>query len=254
MYNKRVTDISKINAHIQPLKDELMSHTLYKKIQTLPDVEAFMSVHVFCVWDFMNLLKTLQNVYTTVNVPFYSKPFPENTRLINEIVLEEESDCIDGEVTSHFDYYVKTIRSLDTTFPMLDHFLNDLNQRTPYKILITKPYLPAPIQSFLMYTYECIFGLTIECAAAFAFGRETLIPGLFKPLVSNQSQQIPQLKLFYQYIVRHIELDAESHGNLALKLVTNITKSDSDWALAQQSAERALKQRIQLWDYIVTLL
>lgn len=235
---------------IKPLKKELQEHTLYKRIKTLDDIKIFMQHHVFCVWDFMNLLKTLQHHFTCTQVPFSPKSFPENTRLINEIVLEEESDFIDGQATSHFSYYVKTMQALDEPSPSLEAFLLDLQQNGSYQKLIQKAYLPQTVQNFLKFSFDCIQNSPIAVASAFAFGRETLIPSLFEPLVQNPNKNHPQLKLFYQYIKRHIELDAQSHGKLALSLVSNITHSESDWNLATKTAQEALLQRLALWDFI----
>ena len=242
--------LDKLQATIHPLKAKLKQHALYSKIQNIEDVKVFMQYHVFCVWDFMNLLKTLQHTFTCTEVPFSPKAFPENTRLINEIVLQEESDFIDGQATSHFAYYVKTMQALSSPFPSLDAFLQDLAQNCSYSELIQKAYLAPALQNFLKFSFDCIQHSPIAVAAAFAFGRETLIPSLFEPLVSNPNAKHPQLKLFYQYIERHIELDAQSHGHLALSLVSNITHSESDWALATETAQEALLQRLALWDFI----
>ena len=45
---------------LAPLYQQLRDHSLYARIATLDDLIVFMSHHVYSVWDFMNLLKTLQ--------------------------------------------------------------------------------------------------------------------------------------------------------------------------------------------------
>ena len=61
----------------------------------------------YSVWDFMNLLKYLQKSLTVL--PLHRHRIQTKvTRLINEIVLEEENDAIDDQTTNHFHYYVTT--------------------------------------------------------------------------------------------------------------------------------------------------
>ena len=42
------------------LKKKLLGHPLYDSVKTIPSVQAFAQSHVFAVWDFMCLVKTLQ--------------------------------------------------------------------------------------------------------------------------------------------------------------------------------------------------
>ena len=89
-----------INSYIEPLKSSLARHTLYEKIKTLEDLQVFLQVHVYAVWDFMSLLKALQSKLTCTTSPWFAS-------LINEIVLAEESDLtLDGKRLSHFEMYL----------------------------------------------------------------------------------------------------------------------------------------------------
>jgi hypothetical protein len=86
------------------LRQRLLQHPLYDRVTTLADVRVFMREHAFAVWDFMTLVKRLQAEVTCTGLPWVPVSDPQSARLINEIVLAEESDADgDGGFASHFD-------------------------------------------------------------------------------------------------------------------------------------------------------
>ena len=88
----------------------LLNNGLYHRLQTMADLRQFMEHHVFAVWDFMSLLKGLQRELTCVEVPWVPTANPDTRRLINEIVLEEETDLDpQGQPTSHFELYMRAM-------------------------------------------------------------------------------------------------------------------------------------------------
>ena len=82
-------NLSKINEHRLLLENHSLLVT--NTIQSLDDLRTFMKHHVFAVWDFMSLLKTLQHEI----VPSGKLWLPtigtrsDIARMINEIVLCE---------------------------------------------------------------------------------------------------------------------------------------------------------------------
>ena len=61
--------IDQIQARIAPLKEQIIQHKVYNLIQNEEDLAIFMQYHIFAVWDFMSLLKALQNNLTA---PIYT--------------------------------------------------------------------------------------------------------------------------------------------------------------------------------------
>ena len=65
-------NISTINTSIETQKQQLLNHSLYQKINTLEDLHQFLENHVYAVWDFMSLLKALQNKLTCTSTPWFA--------------------------------------------------------------------------------------------------------------------------------------------------------------------------------------
>ena len=61
--------IYEIETSIAEYRGLLQNHKLYQKLQSIEDIQVFMECHVFAVWDFMSLLKFLQQELTTVSLP-----------------------------------------------------------------------------------------------------------------------------------------------------------------------------------------
>jgi hypothetical protein len=91
-----------------------------------------------------------------------------------------------------------------------------------------------------------------QIAAAFAFGREDLIPEMFSARIREMKHDIRGLETFHYYLERHIALDSDDHGPHAHQMVSELCGDDpKKWEDAISAANKALQARIHLWDSLV---
>ena len=246
--------IEEFEKELLPLKEKLVNHNLYKSIKTNKDISVFMEGHVFAVWDFMSLVKKLQQLLTCTKVPWIPSKNPESGRLINDIVLGEETDFTkNGKVLSHFEMYVKAMKNVGANTNQIEEFINNLNYELNITDYIDKSNIPMFAKNFMNFTFKTIQSEKDHIiAAVFTFGREDLIPDMFIEIVKNiSSNEEVDLKDLIYYLERHIEVDAEDHGPMALKMIKHLCGNDQiKWKEALDYSKTALNQRIKLWNAI----
>ena len=247
--------IQEIELQLEPLRNELKSHPLYSTLSSLEDVAVFMEKHVFAVWDFMSLLKALQNHLTNVHVPWTPKGKGATARFINEIVMAEESDVNElGEAMSHYEMYIDAMHQVQANTTPIGVFIKAIETGDSIENAAKKINLKTPVLEFIQFTMDVINTNKPHCiASAFTFGREDVIPDMFLEIVGQSETKGNDKtygKLLY-YLNRHIELDGDEHGPISLKMVQELCGDDSDkWAEVLETAKGALECRLKLWDHI----
>ena len=231
----------------------MAAHPLYRSLASLEDLQLFMEAHVFAVWDFMSLLKTLQRGLTCVDVPWLPSPAPESRRLVNEIVLGEESDLYQGVAMSHFELYLLAMHKAGASTAAIDALVAGLHEGKDLRTALDTCSAPAEAARFAQDTFTLIESRGLHAlAAAFTFGREDLIPDMFRGMVRELDRDLQgKLSTFIWYLERHIEVDGDEHGPMALRMVSTLCgEDDSKWAEAEEAASFALNSRLRLWDGI----
>ena len=238
---------------IDGLRDTLIDHRVYHALETLDHVRVFMAYHVFAVWDFMSLVKRLQQSMTNVSLPWVPQGDPGVRMMINEIVLGEESDSAAGGL-SHFEWYLEAMTEAGADTTAIDTFVGAVRSGEDYRIALRRAKAPAAVVEFVKDTMTIATeGDLHEVSAAFAVGRENLIPGMFKPLIQTLSRRhIGKLDSFLAYVERHIEVDEGEHGELAMHMVESACGTEGKRrAAAKTAAVDALTARCRLWDAIL---
>ncbi len=244
--------IDKINKNIEPLRQEIINHKLYSAIRNLEDLKIFMKYHVYAVWDFMSILKTLQNNLTCTSVPWFPIGNADTRFLINEIVVGEESDVDpNGIRKSHFELYLDAMNQCGADTEPINKFINELKVSNDFDTAFILSQTPKEAADFVKFTFNIINSNKNHLQSAiFTFGREDLIPGMFISLVNDIHNNFPNdISIFKYYLERHIEIDGDHHSNLALEMTSNLCADNHElWEQAELATIESLKQRINLWD------
>jgi Protein of unknown function (DUF3050) len=241
------------NERFETLKEKLTRHPIYQSIETLQDLRCFMEHHVYAVWDFMSLLKALQAAVAPAQIPWMPSARPELRRFINEIVLGEECDEYNVAGTrrfiSHFELYLLAMEEVKADTKPIRQFISVVNENG-IETALRLPDVPQPATEFVRSTFQFIHEQKDHCtASAFAFGREDIIPAMFGALLERMKISEVMAPNFHYYLKRHTQLDAETHGPLALQLVSALCdKNDQREQEAIRAAEKALEARIVFWD------
>jgi len=222
-------ELQKLETEIEAYRIQLINHPLYSRLNSVDALRIFMQEHVFAVWDFMSLLKSLQRGLTCVELPWVPNGNPATRRLINEIVWGGAN-----------------------TQPILKFI--DSCVKSDLKIDLQTVSIQENTMNFVQFTFAAIRQNELhKLAALFTFGREDLIPDMFIQIVKSLEVESGNSfsKLVY-YLERHIEVDGGEHGPMALNMIEELCGSDDQkWKEATSISIEALKMRIHLWDGVL---
>lgn len=238
---------------LTPLRNALNNHPVYQALTGIEDIRIFAEAHVYAVWDFMSLLKALQQRLTCLDTPWKPAASPTLTRFVNEIVLAEESDVNEvGETKSHYAMYLDAMEEIDARTGEIHRFMALLDAGMNVTDALEHLNIDLRVKDFVRYTFEVInTGEAHKIAAAFTFGREDLLPDLFLRVLHRADPESSKYVKFRYYLERHIELDGDEHGPLALQMVEELCGNDAvKHQEAVEVATTSLKKRLELWDAI----
>jgi hypothetical protein len=247
---------SALEEDLRTIREELLVHPIYSSIGSVASLRIFMASHVFAVWDFMSLLKTLQRRLTSVEVPWLPPADPIAARLINEIVLGEETDEVEPRrYMSHFELYLAAMEEIQADTKPIRKLIAGLREGLrPEEALLPLP-IPVSTRTFVLDTLRACDSPTIEVAASFLLGREDLVPVMFRRILEEMKRSGTRCDSFRLYLDRHIHLDLEMHGPLAKKLLASLCGEDqAKWARGTSAARAALASRRSLWNGLAAVL
>ncbi|MDH0749398.1 DUF3050 domain-containing protein [Pseudomonas sp. GD03842] len=232
-------------------QSELSSHPIFIEIESLHVLRRFMEAHVFAVWDFMSLTKRLQQELTCTRLPWLPPNDPKAARLINEIVLGEESDDRLGHGHySHFELYLDAMREVGASTARIERFVELQKEGVHYETALERAQAGKAEARFVRDTLNIALNAPAHSvAAAFLYGRESVIPRMFQRILDDWGIKDNQAPTFRYYLERHIEVDSEDHGPAAEALLARLVNGDPQREQqVYEAAIAAVESRIALWD------
>ena len=247
--------ISRLEQAVDDARARVVGHPLYASLDSHPAIVTFLEHHVFAVWDFMSLLKSLQRQLTCVQVPWVPSGPTGSRRLINDIVLVEESDELRGGFISHFELYVEGMAEAGADTTVITGFIELIRAGHGVPEALAQVPVPGPAAEFVRTTWQFIESAPVHSqAAAFAFGREDLIPDMFQQVIAVKERG-HKLDTFVDYLARHIEVDGEEHTPMAMQMLADLCgDDDTKWQQCAATVNQALTARYQLWDGILAAI
>lgn len=229
---------------------KMREHQVFSSIKNIEDLHIFMQWHVFAVWDFMSLAKRLQQEFTCVTLPWMPPKKRQAARLVNEIILGEETDTLaNGEACSHFEMYLLAMKEIGAPTQQIEKFLQCLEQQHSVESAFCVAKVNMEIQKFVRNTLDTACnGNIAQLLGSFFYGREDSIPEMFAYLLKKWNIQEHQAETFVYYLKRHIELDSDVHGPAVRNIMQEMLTTDSQWSDLRTSAINAVEHRILFWD------
>ena len=237
---------------INELKYKVTTHPLFAKKLEPKHICKFMESHIFAVWGFMSILKSLQKMIAPNNLPWMPNKNTKNglVNFVNEIILCEESDYIEGiGFISHFEIYLLAMKNMGAKTDQLDKLISRITDNGYNENYLDDINASVEVKSFLKHDLEIsINGTLPEIIGAFTLGREKVIPNMFSyilPAIKKTSTS----KYLITYLERHIDIDGDRHGPLSMKLL-NTSCDKKQLSLAYATAIKSLELRLLVWDKV----
>ena len=237
---------------LNDLKHKITTHPLFANKLEREHICKFMESHIFAVWGFMSILKSLQKMITPNNLPWIPNRNTKNglVNFVNEIILCEESDFIEGiGYISHFEIYLLAMKNIGAESVQLDKLTSKISEKGYNEKYIDDVDASNEVKSFLRHDLDVSMNGTLpEIVGAFTLGREKVIPNMFSyilPAIKATSAS----KHLITYLERHIDIDGDRHGPLSTKLL-DTSCDKKQLSLAYATAVKSLELRLLVWDKV----
>lgn len=232
-------------ADIKTKNLQIEHHPVYDELTTLNRIECFILYHIFGVWDFNKILKSLQ---TKLSVDLQDKPqqYSEALKqLLDEVVFALPGELYPyGQPSKDFDCYLRASAEINIDPDCyLWYFLEAANNLDSLK---------PGIKELVQFNLDTARSGTIsEQLAVWLFGREKLNSQVFTSIakvIQQENQKCPIL-IIYRDKLRQSTFDRDRLTLTAFKLIDLYCQNRDERVRALEAGLEALHLREQLWNY-----
>lgn len=240
--NREPSKTQKLTALIKAKTQKLSRHEIYSQLTSSVRFNCFMSYHIFAVWDFIKILKSLQiktSIALQKQLPEWSS---ETKELIEQIIFAEESTlCPYGQPTENFAFYIRAVLNIKSDFNFLWTFLTSKDD-----LDLLKP----GIKELVEYNIKIAEAGTLgEMAAVFFCGREQLNSHFLDLIIKISNQEGQECLILNSYTKDLNQKNNYQAEIIGLELLNYLCKDENEKVIALQAGLEALALREQLWDY-----
>ena len=148
--------------------------------------------------------------------------------------------------------YTEAMEEIGAETSRINSLLEMIQKNIPSKQALDKIDIDQRIKDFVKFSFKVIKTKKSHLiASAFTYGREDVIPEIFIKIVEELDPKNALYSKLKFYLNRHIEVDGETHGPIALEMMHELCGDDLEkWTEALKVGEKALEHRIELWNAI----
>ncbi len=229
----------------------LENHKLYERVNDEQSLRLFMEHHVICVWSYNFLLREIHQELVGLIHPLNSQSQKEAIRLVSEMILEEEvEEQMDGSLLSHFEIYLEAMQDLGANISPIVSFFDLQDSGQNWQTALKHARFPTAVGRYARKMSRFAQAPLHEKAAALFYEGEPFIPDSFLLRLGQLGNHVKISRLL-DYFERHIEGLKRPGFSASGRLVEILCNNDEQMSMeAEQAAEEAMKNRVELWNYI----
>jgi hypothetical protein len=229
----------------------LENHKLYERVNDEQSLRLFVEHHVICVWSYNYLLREIHQELVSLIHPLNSQSQKEAIRLASELILEEEvEEQQDGSLLSHFEIYLEAMQDLGANISPIVSFFDLQDSGQNWQTALKHARFPTAVSRYARKMSRFAQAPLHERAAALFYEGEPFIPDSFLLRLGQLDSSVKVGRLL-DYFERHIEGLKRPGFSASGRLVEILCSNDEQMSReAEQAAEEAMKNRVELWNFM----
>jgi len=240
------------------ITNSVIKHSLFGRLNTVENIRIYSEFQIWCVWDFMSILKVVQNLVFTNSTMWLP---PKNTTLgynLYRLLMTEETDRshpnIAKQRTSHFELFIYAMQEMKADTSLIAEFIHHVRNGENLSIILKNLKVNQAVVKFLEINHSLIHQNPINAVALLSLTRENFLPAVFKAVVGHSNINNKVIEPFIWYHKRHIQLDEGVHGPIANDLFNEYIVNDEEILLSLKSSIISLSARYDLLNEIENTL